>query len=80
MGDTKPLSPADREDLVAYLDNEADPQATERVQNLLENNPSLERRRISSRKAGGFLTFSNDHTPARISRSARLNGGDGRLH
>lgn len=40
MGETKPLSPADREDLIAYLDNEADPQATERVQNLLENNPA----------------------------------------
>jgi len=40
MGETKPLSPSDREDLVAYLDNEADPQATERVQNLLEQNPA----------------------------------------
>jgi hypothetical protein len=40
MGESKPLSPSDREDLVAYLDNEADPQATERVQNLLEQNPA----------------------------------------
>jgi anti-sigma factor RsiW len=40
MGETKPLSPSDREDLIAYLDNEADPQATERVQNLLEQNPA----------------------------------------
>jgi len=40
MGDTKPLTPADREDLVAYLDNEADPVATERVQDLLEKNPA----------------------------------------
>jgi hypothetical protein len=40
MGETKPISPADREDLVAYLDNEADPLATERVQNLLEQNPA----------------------------------------
>ena len=43
MGETKPLSPSDREDLVAYLDNEADPQATERVQNLLEQNPAARR-------------------------------------
>ena len=40
MGETNSLSPSDRDDLVAYLDNEADPQATERVQNLLERNAS----------------------------------------
>jgi anti-sigma factor RsiW len=43
MGETKPLSPTDREDLVAYLDNEADPQATERVQSLLERNAAARR-------------------------------------
>src|SRR4051812_47771326 len=43
MGETKPLSPTDRDDLVAYLDNEADPTATERVQELLDKNPTARR-------------------------------------
>jgi hypothetical protein len=38
MDETKPLTPTDREDLIAYLDNEADLQATARVQSLLEKN------------------------------------------
>lgn len=43
VDETKPLTPTDREDLVAYLDNEADPTATERVQNLLDKNPAARR-------------------------------------
>ena len=43
MDETKPLTPAEREDLVAYLDNEADPAATERVQNLLDKNAAARR-------------------------------------
>ena len=39
MSETTPLTPGDREDLVSYLDEEADAAAEARVQTLLEKNP-----------------------------------------
>jgi anti-sigma factor RsiW len=43
MSDTRSLTPSEREELVAYLDNETDPATSERLQSLLERNPHARR-------------------------------------